>query len=371
MENREKQRCSVCFIILNYNEIELTKKCVKSIFKLENAAVNKSDAPQADEPYVIILDNASPNGCGEQLFKEYESNNRVKVILNKENSGFAAGNNIAFSYAKENIDADFIIAVNSDVLFIQHGFVRKLFDLYEEYPFHVAGPDILIPDRCFHQNPRMTVDGYPSVEQVYTMKREWEASAKHLHDRDMFAFKKYVRERYRFTWWMRALFRIKRTLEQTVSSVHHKSKGPIKLGASSDSFHSTASSPIENENVQLLDTVDINKHGLYKKQLKNVCLQGPCIIFDRRYIAERDVLFNPLTFMYFEEQILCLDCYLNNWKTIYFPQLKVVHLDSGSTYNGRMGFEEFCQKKEQSYRRGIEGTDVYLEYLGRHLLSDE
>ena len=365
MESPKKQKCSACFIILNYNEIELTKKCVRSIFELE--FVSETTMLSLDEPFVIILDNASPNGCGEQLYKEFVTNKRVKVILNKENIGFSAGNNIAFRYARENIDADFIIAVNSDVVFNQHDFISILYDLYKKYPFHVAGPDILIPDRCFHQNPRMTVDGFPSVEQVNTMKREWTASAGHLHDRDMFAVKKYLRERYRFTLWMRTIYRLKRILEQMVSSMHHPRF--LRLGASSDSFHSAASPTTENENVQLLDTVDINRLGLYKKQLENVCLQGSCIIFDKRYVAERDVLFNPLTFMYFEEQILCLDCYLNHRKTRYFPQLKVEHLDCGSTYNGRLTFEEFCQKKEQSYRRGIEGADVYLEYLRKVTLK--
>ena len=351
--NCGREKTSIGFVILNYNEWQLTKKCIDSIMTLRLP-------DRCADVQIVVVDNASPNNSGILLKGIYEPVDRddhvdnrfhIHVILNDKNSGFSSGNNVGYKYLKDNYDSDFIIAVNSDVLFIQHQFITILYELYENYPFHVAGPDIIVRDRSLHQNPRMVIKDYPSVEQILIMKKNWGRLRVHYANKDIYAIRKYILERFRHKKTIKLLVLAKRNFDRARVSLRNKMRhlNIVNEGNNSD---------IENPET------DINSEGLYRKQNENVCLQGPCIIFDNRYISERDVLFNPLTFMYLEEQILSLDCYLNNWKTLYFPQLLVEHLDGGSTYTkSEQYFDEFCNKRKQTYYMLEESADIYLEYL--------
>ncbi len=76
-------------IILTYNELELTKKCLASIERYTDK----------DKIELIIVDNGSSDGT-----REYISNlPDVKVILNEKNLGFAKGCNQGIEAAGEKI----------------------------------------------------------------------------------------------------------------------------------------------------------------------------------------------------------------------------------------------------------------------------
>jgi len=311
----ENTKNSVCFIVLNFNSGDLTESCVDSIMAL--------DVPkEKDVPVILIVDNASNDNSGDLLKSKYENSRNVHVIINDKNEGFSAGNNIGYLYAKEHFEVDFIVATNSDVQFVQKDFITILYQLYKRHSFWVAGPDIVVKDRYYHQNPRMIVEGYPKKEQIEELKRKWACTEMHMKRHDLFSMKKYIRERYRSSIILKFYYRIK-----------NKFRGD----------------------------------RIYLNEREDVSLQGSCIIFDKRYIANSSWLFNPITFLYLEEQVLSLDCYLNKRNTVYFPQLKVSHLDCGSTYNAKMSFSMFCEKKANQMRRGIESANVYLKYLDDRL----
>ena len=299
----------VCFIIVNYNEYQLTQKCVQSIEQLQIPL-------ECDAPKIIIIDNASPNKSGEILKKIYEFKENICVILNKKNEGFSIANNIGFSYAKKVFLPNFIIAVNSDVIFIQKDFIVTMLKLYNEQPFWVAGPDIYVRDRYFHQNPILNVIDYPSVEQIEIMKKQLQNISTHVKKGDYFALKKYIKEKYRNTFMVRLYYAVKTKMQN-------------------------------------------NRPKTYN----DVCLCGACIIFDQRYIDNKDYLFRPLTFLYMEEEILCLDLFLDGIKEVFLPQLEVEHLDCGSTFGNNLSFREFCDKKNQQMEQGIESANVYIHYL--------
>lgn len=50
-------------VILNYQTVEDTKKCINSIRKYQNFKQGSID--------VVVVDNGSPNGCGDFLKREY------------------------------------------------------------------------------------------------------------------------------------------------------------------------------------------------------------------------------------------------------------------------------------------------------------
>ena len=93
------------FIILHYLAEDMTKECVKYI-------QNHLDMNRIR---IVIVDNASSNGSGARLKQFYKDNEYCDVILNDENMGFARGNNVGYTYAKEKYDPDFMIIMNNDV----------------------------------------------------------------------------------------------------------------------------------------------------------------------------------------------------------------------------------------------------------------
>ena len=51
----------ICFVILHYNGIEDTEKCIQSIRQLAGQ----------EDIRIVIVDNASPNGTGKLLAHRY------------------------------------------------------------------------------------------------------------------------------------------------------------------------------------------------------------------------------------------------------------------------------------------------------------
>lgn len=90
----------VSLVVLAYNNLALTKDCLYSI---TNNTFYKNYE-------VIVVDNASTDGTQGYLLTKYMNNPNFKIILNNENVGFAAGNNIGIKAA----DGDIIIVINND-----------------------------------------------------------------------------------------------------------------------------------------------------------------------------------------------------------------------------------------------------------------
>lgn len=121
------------FLILHYNTIEDTKKCVNSIIERYGNNVE-----------IVIVDNASPNNTGKELRKIYESTKNIHIILSEKNLGFANGNNLGFKYIKEKLKSDFIIMINNDTYLIQDNFCELIEKEYENSKFAIMGPRILM-----------------------------------------------------------------------------------------------------------------------------------------------------------------------------------------------------------------------------------
>lgn len=132
----------ICFVILHYMALEVTKECVDSIIKLQNGHFIE----------IVIVDNGSTNKTGKKLKTMYEQNKRVHIILLENNSGFANGNNVGYEYAKKILQVDFIVIANSDTCFLQKNFIETIYKIYNEINFSVLGPDI-INTEGIHQNP--------------------------------------------------------------------------------------------------------------------------------------------------------------------------------------------------------------------------
>ena len=91
----------VAVIVLSYNSLEeTTKPCLESIF-----------AAQTDADFeVLVVDNASTDNTREYLQQLQARQGNLKLIFNRENKGFPAGNNVGIRAA----EADFYVLLNSD-----------------------------------------------------------------------------------------------------------------------------------------------------------------------------------------------------------------------------------------------------------------
>jgi len=89
----------VSIVILNMNGKEVTRNCLRSIKE-------KTLHPNYE---VIVVDNGSKDGSNEMIERRFKC---VKLIKNKENVGFSAGNNQGFRKAK----GKYFFMLNNDTL---------------------------------------------------------------------------------------------------------------------------------------------------------------------------------------------------------------------------------------------------------------
>jgi len=254
----------IAFVILHYIVIDETVACVESI--LSNVEGDKK---------IIIVDNFSPNNSGKRLEKIYRNNENVHVLKTKENLGFAKGNNFGYRYARENLDPDFIVVMNNDMVIQQKNFIEEIYDCYRNYKFAVMGPDIYSTKAKKHQNPE--------ADRNFTLK---ELKRK----RRVLIIKNKIKFLYAFKWYV--LDKFKRNSERKVI---------------------------------------VKKNNFVNEVIFDKPLHGSCYIFSRIFITKYRECFYAKTFMYMESYILHYQVKRDGLKIMYNPKLKVIHHEDVST----------------------------------------
>ena len=105
----------VSIITINYNTTYLTVDMLRSIGYLTYPHIE-----------VIVVDNASRESPIEELQKAYPD---VRIILSKENLGFAGGNNLGIKAAT----GDFLFFVNNDTV-LTPNILEGLVEIFDTYP---------------------------------------------------------------------------------------------------------------------------------------------------------------------------------------------------------------------------------------------
>lgn len=95
-----------------------------------------------DDYAIIITDNRSPDGSGALLKERYKDSDRIVVIENDINEGFTRGNNFGIRYIREHYEFDFLVVMNNDVMIIETCLYNKLTEYMRSFDFAVAGPNI-------------------------------------------------------------------------------------------------------------------------------------------------------------------------------------------------------------------------------------
>ncbi|ERK52108.1 glycosyltransferase [Leptotrichia sp. oral taxon 879] len=114
----------VSIIIVTYNNLDLTKKCINSI--LERTAYPNYE--------IIIVDNASSDDTPNYLREIKEEYSNIKIKLNKENMGFASGNNQGIKLS----DGKYYILLNNDTI-VTRGWITGLIKHFENKKVGMVG----------------------------------------------------------------------------------------------------------------------------------------------------------------------------------------------------------------------------------------
>jgi GT2 family glycosyltransferase/glycosyltransferase involved in cell wall biosynthesis len=116
----------VSVVVLAFNNLELTKACLESIEA-------HSHWPNLE---LIVVDNASSDGTPEFLREWERGGAGRKAILNADNLGFAAGNNVGLAAAT----GDYLVLLNNDT-YVTPNWVRTLVNHLRRNPgIGILGP---------------------------------------------------------------------------------------------------------------------------------------------------------------------------------------------------------------------------------------
>jgi GT2 family glycosyltransferase len=296
----------IVFVILHYTAFEMTISCVASIRRYVDTHNYK----------IIIVDNCSPDDSWRELKVIFGRNSDIVLLHSDENVGFARGNNIGFSYAKENFNPQFLILTNNDVCLIQGSIYKTLKQKYEETDYAVLGPMIITGEGSICSSPLRK-----EILSIQGVKRS-------------------IRRNYR-------LLRLNR-----IGLDKHYRWFKSKIHKHIPQFH------VEDRLIQ---------H-------ENVGIHGCFMVFSENYITRFDGL-DSSTFLYMEEDILFLHLMKNNLKSIYCPDLVIYHKEDASTdavMKNRRKKNAFvyrhCINSLKSYLKIItmyEEMDNYNDYNGK------
>lgn len=295
------------FVVLHYCAADMTRKSVASIQeKLKNT-----------DYAIVVVDNASGNGTGKELAEEYKDDSHVTVLLSDENLGFARGNNLGYVYAKEELACDFICVMNNDVMILQDNFAELIVKAYQEHGFGVMGPHIELKDGS--ENAM-----YYEIAPLESLRKE----------RDY-----YRRRLSHITSPLHGLWNIWDNLKLALR---------ILLGK----LH------IMPEMKRHEDQVE----GAGERQ-QDLILHGCCLIFSPVYLQRFADAFDPVTFMFREEELLYLRCRDVGLKVLYEPALRVLHLEDIAT-----DFMYKTERKKEIFHleNQIDSMGILIERLERN-----
>lgn len=254
------------FVILHYNTVAETVKCVDSIKKLVGNSID-----------IVIVDNASPNKSGLELFSLYQEDDHVVVLLCKENLGFAKGNNVGINYARKYLNSDFVVVLNNDTYMVQRNFLDVVEEEWKYSHFAVLGPKI---HTFANLNPNPIAEKFTTTSAVAKAIRH---------------------NRYQ-----------KIRVYLGVDGAYEKIKYKVKKMFGLKRKHLKKKEELDNV------------------RQENVKLHGCCYVFSPVFFSHFDG-FDSRTFMYAEEDILYVHIKIKGLLMVYNPKLEIFHAEMVAT----------------------------------------
>lgn len=173
----EKRKIKLSIVILSFDTKELLRKCLESVDRClvmgDNEKKTTNTQPLAPNTQIIVVDNGSTDGTVEMLgewskrIKSTTSTTGIKLLRNRENLGYARGNNVGIKEAK----GQYIMILNTDTI-IKPGAIEKLVKFLEgNKEADIVGPKLLNGDGTSQAN----CGRFPDLPVVLVMlfKEHW------------------------------------------------------------------------------------------------------------------------------------------------------------------------------------------------------
>ena len=282
----------MCFVILHYLASESTKKTVESII----------ECCDTDSYYIVIVDNCSPNNSGNELSEYYKNHQNIKLILNKNNSGFSAGNNVGIDYARDVLKSKFVAVCNNDIIIQDKQIYAHISNDYKKYNFAVLGPRIYQPD-----------DKNGTHNPVNSEPYSYRETKKALINFRILSFLSYF------------------NLDQVLLNK-------------------------KNEN-KIVKNTTCTSNDFYEKIHMNVFLHGSFFVLSPLYL-EKCKRLNEYTFMFNEELVLFKQIVELNLCTIYDPEIVIFH-DHMTSSNSIS--KSHSRNRRIRYRRHIDSSKIIIK----------
>jgi len=123
-------------IIVSFNVRDLLDACLKSVHETARGALRQE---------VIVVDNASTDGSARMVRQHYPN---VRLIVNRENRGFAAANNQGIGESR----GRYVLLLNPDTQVLDDA-LAVMVDFLDTHPtFGAAGACLLYPDGSFQHS---------------------------------------------------------------------------------------------------------------------------------------------------------------------------------------------------------------------------
>jgi GT2 family glycosyltransferase len=130
----ERTEPMAAIIVLNWNGLTDTEECLGSLEDL----VYRNKA-------IVVVDNGSEGNDVEIIMESY--GDRISLIRNDNNLGYAAGNNVGIKRALSSFDPDYLLLLNNDTI-VDPGFLGELIALAEsDAHIGLVGPKTYYYDR--------------------------------------------------------------------------------------------------------------------------------------------------------------------------------------------------------------------------------
>ncbi len=134
-------KVKLSIVILSWNTRDRLRQCLKSL---------KTRAE------IIVVDNGSADGSAAMIKAEFP---QVRLIENKQNLGFAQGNNQGLKKAK----GEYFLLLNSDTV-VKEGALEKLIDFLEKNPQTAVSPLLELPNGHLQTDYYMR---FPNLWQIF------------------------------------------------------------------------------------------------------------------------------------------------------------------------------------------------------------
>ncbi len=162
-------------IILNFNTQKLLEQLLVSIARYDRRLVfspaelaRRQQEEEIIPAEIIVIDNNSQDGSAEYLqhFNRRKKKGllqrlRLRVVLNKKNVGFGAGNNQGMRMAR----GEYLLLLNSDTVMVEGAISQSLLWLASHPEYDLIGCRLLNKDL----SPQPSVGVFPTLPRVFQM----------------------------------------------------------------------------------------------------------------------------------------------------------------------------------------------------------